>query len=793
MVIPIGSRDWLDRLLVLIEQIYYSWHSRREMERITQDVSLLRRAFDNYKRAKKIYEKYKNKTITTVELRVLNSKTSAFLEYEEDVIVKIKALYTFYRKVYLSEGSPIMESSYGSNKFIQQCAIDLIKTYQESYKKEVSIQPPLNSIFYNSIFEKRGRVNRKQIKAIGLTALIISSFVIGIFFYCTMFGIDTSFSVNNKKVDVNQEITFKWNVLGSFSKGIVVFGDGSSIELNDTANTLKHSYSIQGKYAPVIRVWNQYGISTSKSLCVEIKNNAPQFEVSIPNSAYEDELVRVSVVELVESEVDLEIGVLKYVYGFADNNQTTSSQNSIGHKWKNAGIYPVTVTIFDDQSALSQKTEYIEIVNKHPEAYFDQVISEEGIEFNAELSFDTNNDYNSLMYIWDFGDNHTAFGKYTNHAYDTPGQYTVELCVKDDNGAVDYTSKLIYIASSQTYGTENNETESIFNLDVLGPYTLPQNIEGQMVNLDVEVYDSPENEPLLSYSWYDENSVQFSNDKCPSILLDDGDYCFTLNVSNLNGQTVSENITSKVNNIAPEVFVSNYAYCGPNIDSSNGAELELTAYGYDSIFDINKLKFYWEITDGNTKYSHSETFGKATSTMTFTCTETSIYRGQVKVVDPSGKESVAIFFVNVIIDNNKNSVPDNIEQLLEITGESLETFSDVDNDLISDECEQWIFGTNFVNPDTDGDGLCDGLDASGIGELSIGTNPLTEDSDYDRLKDSIEFYGWNVSINFYEGSKSLYVSSDPLIFDTDSDGLSDYDEYQIGSNPRLQDSDGDLL
>jgi len=259
-------------------------------------------------------------------------------------------------------------------------------------------------------------------------------------------------------------------------------------------------------------------------------------------------------------------------------------------------------------------------------------------------------------------------------------------------------------------------------------------------------------------------------------LLDDGDYSFTLNVTNQNDQNASQNITLKVNNIAPEVFVTNYVYNGPN----TGEKLELNAYGYDSVFDIDRLKFYWEITDGDTNYTYSDTIEKATSTMTFTCTKTATYRGQVKVVDPSGKESVAIFFVNVIIDNNKNSVPDNIEQLLEITGESLETFSDADNDLISDEYEQWILGTNFVNPDTDGDGLCDGLDAFGIGELSIGTNPLNEDSDYDLLKDSVEFYGWNVSINFFEGSKTLYVSSEPLIFDTDSDGLSQSSAKRFG-------------
>ncbi|GAI78610.1 unnamed protein product, partial [marine sediment metagenome] len=51
MANQIGNRDWLDRLLLLIEQIYYSRHSRHEMERIRKEVSLFRRDFGHYKLA----------------------------------------------------------------------------------------------------------------------------------------------------------------------------------------------------------------------------------------------------------------------------------------------------------------------------------------------------------------------------------------------------------------------------------------------------------------------------------------------------------------------------------------------------------------------------------------------------------------------------------------------------------------------------------------------------------------------------------------------------------------------
>ncbi|GAI89089.1 unnamed protein product, partial [marine sediment metagenome] len=100
-----------------------------------------------------------------------------------------------------------------------------ISPISASYRTKSNIQPPYIRSFHSPLRIKRGHINKKQIKALGITALIISSFFLGIYFYCSTFSIDLSFSVNNKKVDVNQEIVFNWNVFGSFSRGLVVFGD----------------------------------------------------------------------------------------------------------------------------------------------------------------------------------------------------------------------------------------------------------------------------------------------------------------------------------------------------------------------------------------------------------------------------------------------------------------------------------------------------------------------------------------------------------------------------------------
>ncbi len=79
------------------------------------------------------------------------------------------------------------------------------------------------------------------------------------------------------------------------------------------------------------------------------------------------------------------------------------------------------------------------------------------------------------------------------------------------------------------------------------------------------------------------------------------------------------------------------------------------------------------------------------------------------------------------------------------------------------------FGMDF---DSDGDGLADAIET-----LWTMTDPQAVDSDFDGLTDGEEFE----------------LGSNPLAFDTDGDGVGDGDELASGSNPRRADSDRDGL
>ena len=93
-----------------------------------------------------------------------------------------------------------------------------------------------------------------------------------------------------------------------------------------------------------------------------------------------------------------------------------------------------------------------------------------------------------------------------------------------------------------------------------------------------------------------------------------------------------------------------------------------------------------------------------------------------------------------------------------MTEQSLSLGLDSDADRLNTELEREI-GTNPETPDTEGDGLWDGV------EYLTKTNPMLRDSDGDGLIDGVEDKNWNGRVNSGE--------TDPRMWDSDRDGLCD--------------------
>ncbi len=102
---------------------------------------------------------------------------------------------------------------------------------------------------------------------------------------------------------------------------------------------------------------------------------------------------------------------------------------------------------------------------------------------------------------------------------------------------------------------------------------------------------------------------------------------------------------------------------------------------------------------------------------------------------------------------------------------------DSDNDGIPDYWEEFYHLNISDNSDAELDNDYDGL--TNFQEFDLGTDPTVNDSDGDGISDSDE-------VNIY--------NTDALNADSDNDGVNDHDEINTyGTNPNLQDSDNDGL
>jgi len=114
---------------------------------------------------------------------------------------------------------------------------------------------------------------------------------------------------------------------------------------------------------------------------------------------------------------------------------------------------------------------------------------------------------------------------------------------------------------------------------------------------------------------------------------------------------------------------------------------------------------------------------------------------------------------------------------------------DTDGDGLSDKQESED-GFNPRSKDTDGDGIGDAQDEPFPLDVQ---RMLREDTDNDGLVGQKEINGWDITITDSSGARAVHVTSDPLLPDTDSDGLTDGEESSLLSNARDEDSDGDGL
>jgi len=196
--------------------------------------------------------------------------------------------------------------------------------------------------------------------------------------------------------------------------------------------THTHNYSQKGTYTVILQVIDDNGETGTDSLTVIINNLSPLpvIEVSEIIANEDDELFFNG-----SSSYDSDGEIIDYHWDFGDG--VTGKGVSIFHTFTVSGDYPVTLTVDDDNNAVSVTTINVRINNLPPVAIaseFIEVYQGEEIIFDGSNSTDTPSDSSFLKFYWDFGDNTTTEGVITNHTYLEEGIYYATLTVVDNDG-----------------------------------------------------------------------------------------------------------------------------------------------------------------------------------------------------------------------------------------------------------------------------------------------------------------------------------------------------------------------
>ncbi|MFW9786072.1 MAG: kelch repeat-containing protein [Candidatus Thorarchaeota archaeon] len=125
-------------------------------------------------------------------------------------------------------------------------------------------------------------------------------------------------------------------------------------------------------------------------------------------------------------------------------------------------------------------------------------------------------------------------------------------------------------------------------------------------------------------------------------------------------------------------------------------------------------------------------------------------------------------------DSDSDLMPDGWEYNNNLNPLADDALEDPDLDDL-DNIDEYLYGCDPHNSDSDSDSLPDGLEVH-----TYGTLPTKADSDDDLMPDA------------YEVANGLNAMANDTYDDLDSDGLSNYLEYQLGTSPQSADTDSDL-
>ncbi|MCD6572152.1 MAG: PKD domain-containing protein [Thermoplasmata archaeon] len=212
-----------------------------------------------------------------------------------------------------------------------------------------------------------------------------------------------------------------------------------------------HSWSHPGNYSIRVRAMDEHGAELgwkdtpyyrcSHPLNITVLNRPP-----IANFTYtpSNPITR-STITFTDTSSDHDTSIGSWLWDFGDGN--TSTQHNPTHQYQVKGTYTVTLTVTDSYDGSTDNiTKSITVLNSPPIANFTYSPTNptdlDTIQFTS-----TSSDFDGTItnYTWDFGDGSVSYEENPQHKYADNGVYTVTLTLKDNENAINSTTKSITV------------------------------------------------------------------------------------------------------------------------------------------------------------------------------------------------------------------------------------------------------------------------------------------------------------------------------------------------------------
>lgn len=225
-----------------------------------------------------------------------------------------------------------------------------------------------------------------------------------------------------------------------------------------------------GKYSLIVKATNTNNnvfSSEVKTFTVMSSSKKPvaKLEAS-PQLAEAGEQIIFNASKSFSEEDGEDVDIIRYNFSFGDGNYTGwILKNYDSHLYSKSGMYYASVIVKNEYGAESEESEKVKIIiDQIPRAKIDSNISEifvnETVVFDANDSYDKDEDGSIVEYFFDFGDGENSSWTnkpYVIHKYTKNGTFEAKVKVKDNVGAESEWSKTLPIIVNNKEINENGE------------------------------------------------------------------------------------------------------------------------------------------------------------------------------------------------------------------------------------------------------------------------------------------------------------------------------------------------